>query len=271
MKTTKKRVVRAPSSVAKTHDKVRARDLNVDPDVQRMQDPKQVDKLEIEFDELFAGTLVISKRADGTLWVVDGQHRKEAGLRIDPNIEFDAEIYEGLTKRQEAIMFLRLNKHRKPVRPFDSYNVSLTAGLDLEVRVQAQVTACGLRVASSSSANQVGAVEACRSIVLKDKLKSGLLQDTLLVNESAWGRSPESWDNMILRAVATVIHKNRSNIDLKRLSKILQKRHPGTWKGAAVSMAPGGGGSESRSNRLVEVIVTAYNTGLRTKANFITA
>ena len=160
-------------------------------------------------------------------------------------------------------MFLRINRDRKAVRPYDNYRVALQAGMELEVRVHAEVAACNLEVAVTPSANKVAAVQALLSITARDVNNGGLIRDVLTTAESAWGRTPESWDNMILRAIGTIINKNRANIDLKRLGTILRKKQVGMWKAAAVATAVGGGGSESRSNRLVEIIAVNYNTGLR--------
>lgn len=262
---------RTRTSVTKRHGSVLAKELNVDPDVQRMRDDRQVDKLERTWDSLYAGTLVVSERKDGTLWVVDGQHRKEAGMRINPDIELDAEIYTGLTQRTEALMFLSLNRDRKAPTPYAKFHVALTAGLEIEMRMDSQVKACGLEIASSPSANKIGAVEACRKIVEKDKAETGLLQDTLTVVEGAWGRSPETWDNMVLQGVASVIHKNRSNVDLKRLSRTLGRFPTYQWKASGMGGTLSGGGSVSRSTKLAEYVVTRYNTGLKTASKMLVA
>jgi len=254
----------------KTYAKVKVSDLNVDHDVQRMYDPARVTTLEATWNQTHAGTIVVSKRADGSLYVIDGQHRKEAKARQDPDGVLDAEIHEGLTRQEEAEMFLRLNRDRKAVRPFDNYRVALVAGMPNETRVHSEVTARNLEVSHSPSANRISAVQAMLSIVQKDKDHDGLLGEVLDVAESAWGRTAETWDNMVMRALATVIHKNRGIIDLDRLATILRKHLVGQWKAAAVNNAVGGGGSESRSNRLVEVIVTKYNSGLRTTSKYIT-
>lgn len=259
------------SVVRKYHGTVRGSDLHVDPDVQRSLNPKQVDKLENEWDEIFAGTLVISKRKDGSMWVVDGQHRCAAGLRKDGEMIFDAEIHEGLTLQQEADMFLALNKDRKPPHPFDNYHVSITAGKELEMRIEAEVASRGLMVAKTASANKVAAIEKLRSLANKDKARTGLISDTLEVCEAAWGRNAESWDNMIIFAVGTVIIKNRDVIEKKRLWTTLGKHEARQWKSASSRSTVSGGGSESRSNNLVDIIVTSYNKGLRTKGKMISA
>jgi hypothetical protein len=248
--------------VSKTFDRIRAMDLNVDPDVQRLSDPNQLAKLETDWDKMFLGTLVVSRRSDGTMWVIDGQHRKEVARRKEgENFLLDCEVYTGLTRQQEALMFIKLNKYRKAVRPYDSFRISLAAALPTEIAMDAAVRARNMEIAASPSANKVGAVEACRRIVVKGG--SALLTDTLEVAEAAWGREAESWDNMMIQAIATVIHKNSSNIEHKRLSNILGRRTVGQWKAAAIATAVGGGGSESRSNKVVELIVVNYNSGLR--------
>jgi hypothetical protein len=248
--------------VIKTFEKIRVRDLHVDPVVQRLINPKQLTKLEADWDRLYVGTLLVSRRKDGSCWLIDGQHRNEVARRIEgEDFEMDCEVHTGLTRRQEARMHLKLNKQRLGERPFDTFRISLFSGEPIEIAMDAAVRSRNLEIAASPSVNKIGAIDSARRIVVKGG--AVLLADTLEVAEAAWGREPDSWDNMIIQAIATAIHKNPTNIDLKRLSTTLGRRTVGGWKAAAIAITPGGGGSVSRSNRLVELIVTNYNSGLR--------
>lgn len=250
--------------------KIRMDQIKVDPAVQRMFDPNLANKIEAAWDPMYAGTLVVSKRRNGEYFVLDGQHRLTVALRKEhADFEFDCEIHEGLSTSDEAKLFLRHNKDRKSARPFDNFKVALTAGEPLELKVDAEVRACGLEVAHSPSANKVAAVQALVRIAQLDVKDSGLIEDTLLTCEAAWGRDAATWDGMVIQAVARVINKNRDSIDLKRLARILSKNTVDQWKARAVAVSKGGGGSVSRSNSLAELIVPNYNSGLRNNSHKI--
>lgn len=265
--TTKKRVI---TRRRKYSDTVSMDIIQVDPLVQRMFDPNLANKIESAWDPMFAGTLVLSKRKDGSFFVIDGQHRLVVARRREQaGFEMDCEVHEDLSLADEAEMFLRHNKFRKSARPYDNFKVALTAGYPDEVRVDAEVRARGLEVSDSPSANKVGAVQALIRIAQSDVYQGGLVEDTLAVCEAAWGRDPRTWDGMVIQAVARVINKNRDTIDLTRLSRVLAKSTVDMWKAQAVATAKGGGGSVSRSNALAEIVVPNYNTRLRTDSSKI--
>lgn len=78
------------------------------------------------------GTITLSER-DGTLWVVDGQHRQQA-LRLAGEKNMPCEIHYGLTRQQEAVLFLI--KNRESARPgaYDEYKIGLTGGVQPTLR-----------------------------------------------------------------------------------------------------------------------------------------
>ncbi|MQY28464.1 DUF6551 family protein [Nocardia aurantia] len=207
---------------------------------------------------------LVSKRADGTLVILDGQHSNEACRRVEgDNFRRDAMVYEGLTIQQEAKLFLAANKHRRPVKPFDNFRVSLTAGDRTAVRVDTEVRALGdgLQVAASSSTNRVGAVQA---LLVMGKT-AGMITRVLRIVSAAWGRDASTWDNLVLRAVAMVLAApgtwELADDDL--LIKVLKDGGtPAVWKRNAVRETPSGGGSASRSVPMAQTIVGNYNMGI---------
>src|SRR5215468_5920774 len=86
-----------------------AADLKVDINVQRAFDQKHAARMEAEWDTRFIGTLIVSRREDGSLYIIDGQHRVVVCLRKDPAAIMDCEVYEGLSIEEEALMFLYFN------------------------------------------------------------------------------------------------------------------------------------------------------------------
>ncbi|GAA3070737.1 hypothetical protein GCM10017600_56210 [Streptosporangium carneum] len=168
----------------------------------------------------------------------------------------DCMVYEGLDIEMEARLFLAANQDRKPVKPYDNFNVAITAKDPLATRVRREVQSCGLEVAPGTSTNRVGAVQALMAIGTR---RDGLVVKVLQTAERAWGREAASWDNMMLRALSMVIHENWDRIDYRRLVKTLEKQSVGRWKSVAIPGSTGGEGSSSRSTPLAAHIITSYN------------
>lgn len=255
----------------KRYEQIPVRRLQVDPDmdtnrlyVQREEITAWTDKIAITWDAEMLLPAIVSKRPDGTLVTIDGQHSNEAAKRVEgPEFLRDVMVYEDLTPQQEAKLFLAANKHRKPVKPFDNFRVAMTAGDELATRVDREVRSLGndLQVASSPSANRVGAVQALLAMARTE----GMVRRVLTIVSKAWGRDASTWDNLILRAVAMVLEVD-GNWDLAddaRLVRVLRAGGaPAVWKQNSVRMTPSGGGSSSRSMPMVQQIVADYNVNL---------
>jgi hypothetical protein len=242
-------------------DAVIVADLNVDPTIQRRLVAARVKKLVAEWDENKAGSLIVSERADGSLWLLDGQHRAAAGLKVNPELMLYAVIYTGLTLDQEANIFLAHNQDSKRTSWFDNYHAGLIAKKDWAIRIDKAARDHGLEVAGSASAHKIAAIAKMKDLVEMDPGDTGLLSETLDVCLIAWGRQAKSWDNTMLLAIGLVINRNRAKIDLIRLGEQLRFKDVDHWK----QMVPdqvGGAGSKSRSNKLTAILVDAYNKRL---------
>ncbi|MDI9952865.1 DUF6551 family protein [Rhodococcus sp. NM-2] len=255
----------------KHFERIRVADLTVDPSMdtgrlymQRDEIAAWTAKIAEDWDPEMLLPALVSKRKDSTLVIIDGQHSNQACISKEgPDFLRDTMVYEGLTIQQEAKLFLAANKHRKPVKPFDNFRVSLTAGDAIAIRVNDEVQALGgdLQVAATPSANRVGAVQA----LLAMGKKPGMVSRVLKVVSDAWGRDASTWDNIVLRAVTMVLDwpGNWELAEDARLIKVLKRGgSPTIWKQNAVRQRASGGGSASRSTPMAKQIVQDYNDGL---------
>lgn len=247
---------------SKGFEELFAADLQVDHDVQRAYNAHHASKLEAIWDNRFVGTLIISRRVNGDLYIIDGQHRQVVALRKDPVAIMDCEVYEGLTVEEEALMFLHFNRNRKQPSAFDHYKIGLKAREPTEVRMSAETMTLGLEFSPSKGNRQIAAVASCRRIVEWDIKETGLLQDTLMYAEMAFGAKPETWDSNLLQGIARVIHHHRSKIDYDRLVEKLRTRQPDDWQSLALLGVKGGGGSVNRSVAMARMIIEEYNKRL---------
>jgi hypothetical protein len=91
--------------------------------------------------------LQVARRSDGSLWIVDGQHRHAAAvMRGDiPHIPCVIKHYDDRT--QEAATFVALNKQRRPLGSVDVFKATLAAGDEDARAVMQIITDAGLSLA----------------------------------------------------------------------------------------------------------------------------
>lgn len=98
-------------------DEVLVKDLKVDPSYQRDIKPYWVKQISSNYDPAQVRQLILSRRADGSLYIIDGNHTAKATLAaIGENAKLQAKIYLDLTPIEEARMFEKLNTNSKKVR-----------------------------------------------------------------------------------------------------------------------------------------------------------
>lgn len=119
-----------------------ASQLRIDPRVQRVIDPRRVAKIAATWSDDLVGVITVSHRVrpldaialgDGAeeFVILDGQTRWNALRQVcgadTTTCSLLAEVYTGLTLKEEARIFLGHND-RKGVSPLDNYRLSLMAG-----------------------------------------------------------------------------------------------------------------------------------------------
>ncbi len=72
--------------------------------------------------------LVVARRHDGTMYVVDGQHRLEAARLRGDIAQLPCVIFHPSDPADEAQVFVELNQRRRPLTAYALFNASLAAG-----------------------------------------------------------------------------------------------------------------------------------------------
>lgn len=183
--------------------KLKASQLTVDPDVQRQPKPARVKAIAEDWDDLMVGVLTVSHRtrysAGGiavydrpdTYVVLDGQTRLEAFRQVagtpDTNGELLCEVYEGLTKAEEALIFLKHN-NRRAVHARDTFRIAYVAGQEWAREITDVLAANGWAargVDTGRPMRQFGAVSAAKKIY--DLGGRDALVKTFTTITNAWG------------------------------------------------------------------------------------
>lgn len=243
-------------------------ELNIDPEAQRKLNPGWVKAHVSIFDADLLGYILVNKRANGKMYVVDGQHRVELLRAVgwgDQNIH--AEYREGLTQAEEAAWF-RGRNDGKPIPPFDKFRVRITEGEPIACAINKIVTDHGLALSDQAKNGHIVAVAALESVyrgggIASQKEGARALSDSLRAVIKAWGDQPSSVSGKIIQSIGLVELRYNGAIDQKALADKLAP-FPG---GAPGLLGKGKAMQEVRGKPLhhciASIVVDVYNKGRR--------
>lgn len=171
--------------------------------------------------------IVVSEREDGTLVLIDGQHRvtmcKALGIKA-----VMARIVTGLSTEEEAALFLDLNGfsgQRRKILPGEIFNAKLVAKDDAAIEIKAIVEKHGFKFGNAS-----GEVQAHKTLMkLHKKHGRESLDRAFKIIRNAWGMQRMVTHNAIIEGVTTFIvtyGKDKSYND-EAFSSALSKTTPG--------------------------------------------
>jgi hypothetical protein len=181
----------------------------------------QIKRIVDNFNPLGLLGIIISQRADGSFWVIDGRRRSLAGKRkYGYHYEVRAYVITGLTIPDEARLFDIFNAKRGPVstgtRVRALYNANdpkwrgiidgVLAGLKLDYEFKKS----GHKSLSCGRLRCWGALEK-----IHDRQDMGIehLRRTLAFCIAAWDRDPHSFSSDCVRGVAAFIARHENDLN----------------------------------------------------------
>lgn len=190
---------------------VRLRELISDPTFNRPLREGWLAKLEAQFDVSRLGRIAVSRREDGSLVLIDGQHRVEVlrrkGVPEDTKV-IPADVYSDLSREQEAELFVYLN-NTKMVSAYDKFHALRAAG-DVETcTINRIVEMQGLRVGIGAKDGVVGCIDALRRLYSTGEPKGAILARTLSTADLAWGTTHEAYSSALLRGIGLYLNSHR--------------------------------------------------------------
>lgn len=148
----------------------RIAELEIDPAYQRNIDagPSQtlIRRIATFWDWTLCQPLSVAKRADGTLMVVDGQHRLEGARLRGDIIDLPCVISAYASMGEEAAAFVALNQQRRPLNRMQVFKAALAAGDKEALDIKDALDDAGLWIGSSSdlSIQKPGAIVCLRGL-----------------------------------------------------------------------------------------------------------
>lgn len=240
--------------------------LNIDDAYQRTLNRSLVEKIVEHFDPAGVGLIAVSRRSDGTYWVIDGQHRVEA-LRLLGIPTVMCIVEETEDQATEASVFM-LRNTRKEVLAFDKFRARLTAKDPDAVAIDATCRSYGFPLARCGGAafSCVATVERIWRGIRAAERGPATLKATLGLMRSAWGATTPRPSGDITLALAIFLDRYGKDVDTSRLAVKLSG-FPGGWTGIlgkARGLRELNGGSVAHG--AVEAIWRLYNTNMKSKA-----
>lgn len=136
--------------------------LQIDRSYQRQVSKERISRLSQEWSWVSCGCLIVCMRPDGTLWVVDGQHRKLAADKKADIRQLPCMIFSG-DRDIEAKGFLSSNVNRKPLTMLDKLPALVESGDAVAKTMSEFVASRGYRFASGKADKNLS----CTSMLYK--------------------------------------------------------------------------------------------------------
>ena len=231
--TRKVNVLDKPSKLVELSPK----EFSVDLKVQRMLNEDRADKMAEDFQPHALGLVTASKRADGHVYCLDGNHRISAARKAGYDGLMATRLFEGLTLKEEAALFLSLNSSRA-VQAIDRFKVRVTQGEPIAVGINTVLKRYDLHVdwANNQSLGVISAIGALEKVykgagVREEGEYPDLLDNLCKVLTKAWGSDANNKDRSMFSAsvimgLGTFIAIYNKRIDYDRLDYALKTTTP---------------------------------------------
>jgi Family of unknown function (DUF6551) len=199
-------------------------ELKIDPRYQRVLQESKVKRMIVDWSDDEAGVIEVSRRSNGDLIVMDGQHRMIAARRLGIT-HLRALVHDGMTYPAEARLFVRLNTERTKPNKLSTFNGRIQAEDPVAIGVRDAILEAGFTIATSAGghANKAGrivSVDPCERLYLL-----GLLPETLRIVKTVWPDDPQAITAAILSGVGAMLYCYRlhPNFNLSHFEEALSR------------------------------------------------
>jgi hypothetical protein len=256
-----------PDQHASTIDWVPLAKILTDHEVNtRPVDYSWVDKRVAGFDPDKLGVPIVSARPDGTYACLDGQNRIELLRRVGwGNQKIECRVFTGLSKAQEARLFLGHNDNRQ-VGSFHKFAARITAGDPDAVAINNIVTKAGWELSYFVGEKKIAAVAALENIWKATRpdpsgYRGATLEATITVATEAWGYSADAANGQLLRGIGLIVNRHGEILDRAGLVRKLAQNRPLGILADARGLHSYTGGTVSAC--VAETITKLYNSHRR--------
>lgn len=196
--------------------------MKVNPLAQREQNQARIDYLVAHLDLEQLGNPTVNVR-DGSVFIIDGQHRIEAMRQFGFTTEkVQCWAYEGLTEEEEAEKFLQLNDVLV-VAALPKYRAAITAGRAEECDIDRVVRSLGLCVTADQIPGGIRAVGTLRRVYTRSD--AATLSRTLRIIRDSFGDS--GMEAAVIDGIGHLTQRYNGELDEDKAVRMLGQIHAG--------------------------------------------
>lgn len=243
---------------AGTIEVVELKKLKVDPIYQRDLTADFVERLAENWDIITAGTIVVSQRPSGDLYIVDGQHRAAGALRAGET-HILAQVVKEPSAEEEARLRLKGNVKRND-RIHEVFRARIAAGDETAIAIRRILSDLGTQI--NSTPNMETGINSVATVERLYRLDDGVtLINVLSLLKRLFGEiHPEVASANMLKAVAWFMARHGEELDTERFERLLKLTGPSALaRSARAHKASLGGALWLNQYR---ALVTMYNESL---------
>lgn len=223
----------------------------------------KVKRLAREWSWVACGALTVADRGDGRYFVIDGQHRARAALKISAVSKLPCVVFRTVGGQEEAAGFLRANKNRKPMAAIQAFKAMLKTGDKDAVFVQSLLDEHGLQLAAGGKSPHIFQAP---GVILQIAAR-GHAHARRVMAAAFVACEGEQIHNEVLKGLAHIDASSDDTTILNRLTPRLRKlSREEILRGIANAKAFRGAGGDKVCS---EGILNAVNKGLRNKIEIL--
>lgn len=185
---------------------IAASDLRRDREYNREIRPDKVAAIRRKFHADGLGVIIVSLREDGLHYIIDGQHRHESVMTLNMgHRKLPCIVYTGLTREQERLIFLMLNRERLPLSAMEAFEARAAAGENLAGAVKELLDRHGIRLVRGRQpgVREIASVGALEEI--DARWGDAMVARVLALFGRAWPEQPGIYQRPLLMAAAAVL------------------------------------------------------------------
>lgn len=176
----------------------------------------QVVKIVRDFDPKALHTIVVSEREDGTYYIIDGQHRVVALIRL--NYDFiRCTVHTGLTREEEAKMYHDLNNRPNKTRGSKG-KAKFAYNEESAVKLDELVKSTGMQINYEHTGHRKGYISPYATLEQIYKKHGDVhLNNVIVVIKSAFGNDGKHFQSDIMYGFSKFLKTYYKTLDMQNL------------------------------------------------------
>lgn len=235
--------------------------LSIDRQYQRSTEnaasQRLIANIAVKFDWRLCSPLVVSRRTDDVLTIIDGQHRWRAVCLRDDIPQLPCCVFRYESMKEEARMFIVANRARRPINRLDDYYAALAAADEDAIEIEQIVRTAGFSISrsTSSTAWRPGEISFTSGIARAIRRFGPTIASAALTNLSRAFRDQKlQHGGALFGALVEILSKPGPDFDPDRLLSVLSARKADEWGQCVTGIIAG----HAREAALRDAVMAAY-------------